>query len=338
MLILGAIGQRGADAVIAGWQDGHVKRKFSPDLVPFTADGRRPRMGKIRIVAKQWLPQTVLDQETDDRCQEQFVRLRGHSQRDLFATDHPRQHGTVLIQKLDIGNMSAALAKGCGIGVEFKYLQIITQITVINEFAPLVRARQRLYAATRRNSLGCRTFSLLRLVISLQVQFADILRHTGFDDNALLEPDRMAAEVFNCARIVAYKQDRAIFHEPTQEAHALLRKKCIAYRQGFVDHQNIGIYMGNHRKRQAHHHAAGIRFHRLVDKVADIGKCLDVGKPGGSFIMGEAQHCRIQIHIFAPREFRVESGTQFQQCGHTAICLHTATGGIERTTYHLQQG
>ncbi len=60
------------------------------------------------------------------------------------------------------------------------------------------------------------------------------------------------------------EQERAVFAELAQEAHAFLYEDRIPHCQCFIDHQNVRIDMSNHGKCQSHIHATGICFDRLL--------------------------------------------------------------------------
>lgn len=120
------------------------------------------------------------------------------------------------------------------------------------------------------------------------------------------------------------KQHRAVLHELTQKAHALLREEGVAHRQGLVDHENIGVNMRDHGKGQPHQHAAGVGFDRLVDELADVGEGLDIGKAMRGLRPRQTQDTCIEVDVFSPGELRVETGTQLQQGRHAPRYFHLA--------------
>ena len=121
-------------------------------------------------------------------------------------------------------------------------------------------------------------------------------------------------------------------------AHATLAKIDVAHRQGFIHQQDFRIHVDGHGERQPHHHAARIRFHRLVDEFADFGEILDIPVALVDLPGGEAQDGAVQIDIVAAGEFGIESGAQFQQGRDAPVYRERAAGGMQNAGHHLQQG
>ena len=59
-------------------------------------------------------------------------------------------------------------------------------------------------------------------------------------------------------------------------AHAALAEIDVADGQRFVHQQDFRIDVDGHGERQAHHHAARVGLHRLIDEVADLGEVFDL--------------------------------------------------------------
>jgi len=118
----------------------------------------------------------------------------------------------------------------------------------------------------------------------------------------------------------------------------LASKRAVANRQRFIDHQNIGLHAGGYGKSQAHEHAAGIRLHRLADKVADVGKSQNAVQPLIDLGPAQPQNGGIHVNVFQPGEVGVEAGSQFQQRCHPAFDLQLAAASLQRAADHLQQG
>jgi hypothetical protein len=56
------------------------------------------------------------------------------------------------------------------------------------------------------------------------------------------------------------------------------------------------------------------------------------------FLLAQAQHRGIQINVFAPSKFRIESGAEFQQRGDAASRFNGSAGRRKRPADDLQQG
>ena len=136
---------------------------------------------------------------------------------------------------------------------------------------------------------------------------------------------------------MAGEDDRAGLTEFAEEAHALLAEERIANGQGFVDHQDIGVHMGNHGKGQANDHAAGVGFDRLIEEGADVGEGGDLVKAGFRLLAREAQDTGIEQDVFAACEIGVKASAQFQECGDAAGGGDGAGGRGKRAADDLQE-
>ena len=116
-----------------------------------------------------------------------------------------------------------------------------------------------------------------------------------------------------------------------------LLKKGIADREGFIDDQNIRLDLHLHGERQAHEHAAGIAFDRLIDELIDVGEGRDRLEPVVDFFPGQAEQRAVQIDVFPSGEFGIEPGTEFQQRRSPAVDFDVAAGRLEGAGDQLQQ-
>ena len=114
-------------------------------------------------------------------------------------------------------------------------------------------------------------------------------------------------------------------------------KRTIAYRQGFVNDQNIGVGAGGNGKSQAHIHAAGVGFDRLVNELSNARKVNNAFIQ--SFCLGtrKTHHCGSQGNIFPSRKFGVKARTQFEQGANFAVHRDAAHAGVQGAAHHLQQ-
>jgi hypothetical protein len=101
--------------------------------------------------------------------------------------------------------------------------------------------------------------------------------------------------------------------------HAALSKVDIAHRERFVHQEKFGFQVDGDRESQADQHAAGIGLYWLVNEVSDFCEIFDVWEPALDLLSGEAEEGRIKQDILPPAEVRIESRTQFQECGQPAV-------------------
>src|SRR5258708_38896255 len=96
--------------------------------------------------------------------------------------------------------------------------------------------------------------------------------------------------------------------------------------------------MNRDRKREAYGHPAGVRFDRLPDEVADLGKSLDVGHAAVHVLGRKAENGAVQVDVIAPRKLGVETRAKLKQRGDTAVYFRASRIGGQNPGADLQQG
>ena len=107
-------------------------------------------------------------------------------------------------------------------------------------------------------------------------------------------------------------------------AHAALPGIDITHGERLIDKQDFGVDVDGDGKSQANQHAARVCFYRLINKAANFGKCGNTVVSRVYFASSQAENRRIQVHIFTPREFGIESGPQLEKCGNAAANIGAA--------------
>ena len=95
--------------------------------------------------------------------------------------------------------------------------------------------------------------------------------------------------------------------------------------------------MDRNREAQTHHHAARIRFHRLVDELADLREFGDFREPEIDLFRGKSQNRRIQVYVLAAGEFGVESGAEFEESCHAAVNGDGPCAGLQNARADLEE-
>ena len=103
------------------------------------------------------------------------------------------------------------------------------------------------------------------------------------------------------------KQSGALRFELANALIALVLKVGIAYGQGFIDDENVGLDGSCGGKRQAHQHAAGIHPHWFVKSVTNFGKGHNVVHALVNFFQAQALQLASHAHVFIACEFRVKA-------------------------------
>src|SRR4051812_3454133 len=94
---------------------------------------------------------------------------------------------------------------------------------------------------------------------------------------ALVDPQRLVAQLLDRAERVADQQDGAVL--PAQLAHLLERlalEARVADRQRFVDQEDVRVHVDRHREREPPVHARRVRLHRHVHELLELGELDDL--------------------------------------------------------------
>ena len=86
----------------------------------------------------------------------------------------------------------------------------------------------------------------------------------------------------------------------------------VAYRQRFIDNQNIRPTGSRDTEGQTHLHAARIGAHRVINGFANLRETLDFRHQRLDFLHLHAQQLASHEGILATSEIRVEAHAQFQ--------------------------
>ena len=118
---------------------------------------------------------------------------------------------------------------------------------------------------------------------------------------------------------------------------ALALKIDVPDRQRLVDDEQLRLDRHLHGEGQPDHHAAGIRLHRLVEELADVGERGDAVEFGVLLGPGKTDLGGVEVHVLAPGVFHVETAAQFQQGGDAAMHIDVPRAGPQRPGDDLQQ-
>jgi hypothetical protein len=133
------------------------------------------------------------------------------------------------------------------------------------------------------------------------------------------------------------KNRDARFLELPDLVEAFRLEARVTHGKGFVDDQDRGVDVNGHGKREPHIHAARIGFDRLIDEIADFRELLDAGEFSFDLVRRHSQHGGVQIDVLPTGKLQVETGSQFEQCGHAAVDRDIARGGSQCSANDLQK-
>ena len=109
---------------------------------------------------------------------------------------------------------------------------------------------------------------------------------------------------------------------------ALLLEHKIAHRQNLVAGQNVSLDLGRNGKAQPRDHAAGVVFHRHIDKIPQLCKVDDIFKVLLHIGAVVAEHRAVQKDIFPRGQVEVEPRAQLDQRCDLAVDGHGALAGV----------
>ena len=103
----------------------------------------------------------------------------------------------------------------------------------------------------------------------------------------------------------------------------------VPYRQDLIDQQNFGFHVDSNRKPQTHVHTGGIVLNRLVNETLYPGEIHDFVKFTVYLGTAHPQNRAIQIDVFPPGQFGVETGSNLQHGCHASVRGDAALVGGE---------
>ena len=153
---------------------------------------------------------------------------------------------------------------------------------------------------------------------------------------AVVQHVGLRAEPHHRVGVMAHEQHRhPIVLHPAQLCHATRHEPRVADRQRFVDDEYLRIDVDRGGEREAHQHARRIRLHRHLEEVADVGKRQDAVVALCDLGIAQAEDPRVEEHVLAPRELRVESGPEFEQGRQPPSDYYLSLRRRQRTGYDL---
>ena len=153
-----------------------------------------------------------------------------------------------------------------------------------------------------------------------------------------IEPDRPFAQIQHRGLVVGDEQQgAAALVELAQVAVALPLECRVADRKRFVDHQDVGVHMRAHGKRQPRLHAARILLHRAIHERTDAGKRCDGIEARGDLVLPQTENGRGQLHVFPAGEVGIEAGAEFEQSRHPSAHGDIARARLRQAADQLQQ-
>ena len=100
---------------------------------------------------------------------------------------------------------------------------------------------------------------------------------------------------------------------------ALLLEHKVTHRQNLIAGQDIRLDLGRNGESQPRDHAAGIVFHRHIDKIPQFSKVDDIFEVLFHISAVVAQHRTVQKHVFPRGQIEVKARAQLDQRRNFAV-------------------
>jgi hypothetical protein len=104
----------------------------------------------------------------------------------------------------------------------------------------------------------------------------------------------------------------------------LLLERRVANREHLVDQEDIGIDLDHHREREPHVHAGGVVLQLQLRELLELREFDDPVHALPRLARRQAQHQRVQDHVVARRQVRVEADPQLDERGYTPVDVDPA--------------
>src|SRR5580700_373107 len=109
---------------------------------------------------------------------------------------------------------------------------------------------------------------------------------------------------------------------------ALLLKLAVANCENLVDDQDLRVEMRGNRERKPNIHTAAISLHGHINEPLDAGKIDDFIEVSIDLATGHTKNRAIDKDIFPSGEFRMKSGSHFQETGNPPLDADATGGGF----------
>ena len=153
----------------------------------------------------------------------------------------------------------------------------------------------------------------------------------------MVDPDGALAQLLDLIDVVADEQQRCAAGEHLlHPLVALLLEHKVADGQDLVAGQNVGPNLRRNREAQPRDHAAGIVFHRHIDKIPQFGKVDDVLEMFLHVGAVMAEHRTVQKDVLPRGQVEIKARAQLDQGRDLTVDGHAARRGVHDTGDQLE--
>src|ERR1700730_7018766 len=157
-------------------------------------------------------------------------------------------------------------------------------------------------------------------------------------DPAVCDPHAARAQILDRRHVVGYEQ-----HGPPPTTHIVhgtdtfLLEYRVANRQHLIDDEHVRLEVRGHRETEPRAHAARIVLDGCVDETRHARELNDRLELGIDLLLLHPHDGTVQKDVFAPGQFLVEPGADFQQRGDASPRPYPAGGGISDFREYLEE-
>ena len=135
-----------------------------------------------------------------------------------------------------------------------------------------------------------------------------------------------------------HKNGRSLLLQLVHSVIAFCLKEDVSYGKGFIDNQDFGVDGNIKGKGQTDEHSAGIRLHRLIDEVSDVGKVQDIRKLLVHFLLADTHHGAVHVNVFNTGIVLIKACAKLKECANRPLRFHNAACRGKHAGNNLQHG
>src|SRR6266404_1422993 len=121
-------------------------------------------------------------------------------------------------------------------------------------------------------------------------------------------------------------------------SQTLSLKTGVTDSQHLVHQKYFGFQMCGHSESESHIHPARVILYGSIQKPLDLAKSDDLVKLTIDVPATNSEDRAIQINVLSSGQFRMKTGTNFQQTSEAAVQLNPAGSGLGNPREYFQQG
>jgi hypothetical protein len=154
-------------------------------------------------------------------------------------------------------------------------------------------------------------------------RFADVHHIPAFHQH------RAVAEALDRTHVMSDEHDRpSLLFQPRELVEALLLKGGVPDREDLVDQDDLGLDLDRDGEGEPDLHTRGVVLQLQVHELLELREGDDLVEAGFGLLPRQAEHDRVDDHVVACGEFRVEPHAELDERRQAAVDRNLATIGL----------